>query len=123
MHNYFLPRFTGGTVDVAVQETTKDGKMKTIYKVCGGNWGGTKVDERFLHFLDQLFGSGNMKHLKNEGKSEYLEFLRGFELKKRIFNNDSTKRVVLKIPPPFVEILFEKKRRKFRKYNQNITKQ
>lgn len=40
MHNYFLPRFTGGTVDVAVQETTKDGKMKTIYKVCGGNWGG-----------------------------------------------------------------------------------
>lgn len=37
MHNYFLPRFTGGTVDVAVQETAKDGKMKTIYKVCGGN--------------------------------------------------------------------------------------
>lgn len=60
MHNYFLPRFTGGTVDVAVQETTKDGKMKTIYKVCGGDSGGTKVDESFLHFLDQLFRSGNM---------------------------------------------------------------
>lgn len=45
---------------------------------------------------------------KNEGRSDYLEFLRGFELKKRIFNIDSTKRVVMKIPPAFVEILSEK---------------
>lgn len=87
--------------------------MKTIYKVCGGNWGGTKVDESFLNFLDQLLGLENMIHLKNEGRSDYLEFLRGFELKKRTFNNDSTKRVVLKIPPAFVEILSEKSGEKF----------
>eukprot|EP00105_Crassostrea_gigas_P033554 XP_011456968.1 PREDICTED: heat shock 70 kDa protein 12A isoform X2 [Crassostrea gigas] len=97
----------GGTVDIAVQETTKDAKMKTIYKVCGGNWGGTKVDESFHTFLDQLIGSENMKQIKNEDRSEYLEFLRGFELKKRTFNNELKNRVVLKIPPAFVELLSE----------------
>lgn len=31
--------------------------MNTIYKVCGGRWGGTKVDESFLKLLDQVIGS------------------------------------------------------------------
>lgn len=56
--------------------------MNTIYKVCGGRWGGTKVDESFLKLLNQVIGSENVKHFKNEGRSEFLEFLRGFELKK-----------------------------------------
>ncbi|XP_011450124.3 heat shock 70 kDa protein 12A isoform X2 [Magallana gigas] len=98
----------GGTVDIAVQETTSDAEIKTIYKVCGGNWGGTKVDESFMKFLNELIGSENMRQIKNEGRSEYLEFLRGFELKKRTFNIDSKNRVVLKIPPAFMEIFSEK---------------
>lgn len=105
----------GGTVDIAVQETTSDAEIKTIYQVCGGSWGGTKVDESFIKFLDQLIGSENMKHIKNEGRSEYLEFLRGFELKKRNFNIDSKNRVVLMIPPAFVEILSEKSGENFEK--------
>ncbi|XP_052685601.1 heat shock 70 kDa protein 12A-like [Crassostrea angulata] len=99
---------TGGTVDIAVQETTSASEIKTIYKVCGGNLGGTKVDERFMKFLNELIGSENMKHIKNEDRSEYLEFLRGFELKKRTFNIDSKNRVAMKIPPAFVEIFSEK---------------
>lgn len=56
-----------------------------------------------------------MKHIKNESRSEYLEFLRGFELKKRKFNIDSKNRVVLVIPPSFVEILLEKRGENFEK--------
>lgn len=87
--------------------------MNTIYKVCGGRWGGTKVDDSFLKLLDQVIGSEKMEHFKNEGRSEFLEFLRGFELKKRTFNKDSMKRVVLKIPPALVDILSEKSGEKF----------
>ncbi|XP_056019635.1 heat shock 70 kDa protein 12B-like isoform X3 [Ostrea edulis] len=98
----------GGTVDVTVQETTYDRKMKTIYKVCGGPWGGTKVDETFLGFLDDLFGPEVMNFLKQECRSEYLEFLRGFELKKRTIENESMRKVTLKIPAAFNYIVLEK---------------
>lgn len=54
-----------------------------------------------------------MEHFKNEGRSEFLEFLRGFELKRRTFNKDSMKRVVLKIPPALVDILSEKSGEEF----------
>lgn len=54
-----------------------------------------------------------MEHFKNEGRSEFLEFLRGFELKKRTFNKDSMKKVVLKIPPALVDILSEKSGEEF----------
>lgn len=56
-----------------------------------------------------------MKHIKNESRSDYLEFLRGFELKKRKFNIDSKNRVVLVIPLSFVEVLLEKSGENFEK--------
>ncbi|XP_062591250.1 heat shock 70 kDa protein 12A-like isoform X3 [Saccostrea cucullata] len=97
----------GGTVDIAVQETTEDGKMKTIYKVCGGDWGGTNVDERFLHFISDLLGPEVIETLKNECRSEYLEFLRTFEFKKRTMDVDSSSRVLLKVPVGFMDVLLE----------------
>ncbi|XP_061181122.1 heat shock 70 kDa protein 12A-like [Saccostrea echinata] len=81
--------------------------MKTIYKVCGGNWGGTHVDKCFLHFINDLLGSEVIKSLKHECRSEYLEFLRTFEFKKRTIDVDSTLRVVLKVPVGFVDVLWE----------------
>ncbi|XP_061192455.1 heat shock 70 kDa protein 12B-like isoform X2 [Saccostrea echinata] len=97
----------GGTVDIALQETTEDGKMKTIYKVCGGKWGGTNVDECFLHFINNLLGPEVIKSLKHECRSEYLEFLRTFEFKKRTMDVDSSVRVVLKVPAGFLDDLWE----------------
>ncbi|XP_048762075.1 heat shock 70 kDa protein 12A-like isoform X2 [Ostrea edulis] len=98
----------GGTVDIAVQQTTQDGKMKTIHRVCGGPWGGTKVDESFLGFLNDLFGPKVVYTLKEECRSEYLEFLRGFEMKKRTIENESNRKVTLKIPAAFTDIVLEK---------------
>ncbi|XP_061178353.1 heat shock 70 kDa protein 12A-like [Saccostrea echinata] len=84
------------------------GKMKIIYKVCGGNWGGTNVDETFFDFLKNIFGSEVQSRLTNECRSEYLEFLRVFEIKKRTVDNNVEKNVNLVVPQSFINILLKK---------------
>lgn len=56
-----------------------------------------------------------MKYIKNESRLDYLEFLCGFELKKRKFNIDLKNRVVLVIFLFFVEVLLEKSGENFEK--------
>jgi hypothetical protein len=40
-----------------VQEVQYDGSIKQLYMANGGDWGGTKVDEAFDEFLQELVGS------------------------------------------------------------------
>lgn len=54
-----------------------------------------------------------MEYFKNEGRLEFLEFFWGFELKRRMFNKDLMKRVVLKIFLVLVDILLEKSGEEF----------
>lgn len=52
----FFRRFSGGTVDCAVHEVIEDGNLREIYKASGGAWGGTKVDEAFIAFMEDITG-------------------------------------------------------------------
>lgn len=48
--------FPGGTVDITVHETQRDGSVRELFKANGGPWGGTKIDEEFLNFFAEIAG-------------------------------------------------------------------
>ncbi|XP_061180917.1 heat shock 70 kDa protein 12B-like isoform X1 [Saccostrea echinata] len=98
----------GGTVDITAQETTQKGEVKSISEVCGGPWGGTRVDEEFLQFLIKLVGAEVLNEFKDDCRSDYLDLMRTLEVKKRKVDSHSNHPVQIRIPPPLFEILEEK---------------
>ncbi|KAK3101654.1 hypothetical protein FSP39_005241 [Pinctada imbricata] len=95
----------GGTVDISVQETTSNGQMKSIHKVCGGPWGGQAVDEEFRKCIQRIFGGEVLNEFRNDYRSQYLAFFRDFELKKRKANLTSNSSVKLRIPAELCDLL------------------
>ncbi|WAR27204.1 HS12A-like protein, partial [Mya arenaria] len=73
----------GGTVDIAVQEVTDNGSMKNIYKASGGDWGGTKVDEAYVKFLERILGTDTIDAFRRCYMEDYIYMIRDFEMKKR----------------------------------------
>ncbi|XP_052781386.1 heat shock 70 kDa protein 12A-like [Mya arenaria] len=73
----------GGTVDIAVQEVAENGSMKNIYKASGGDWGGTKVDEAYVKFLENMLGTDSIDAFKRCYMEDYIYMIRDFEMKKR----------------------------------------
>lgn len=51
---FYLMHDLGGTIDVIAHEMTDD-SLKEIFRATGGDWGGTKVDQLFIKYLEQLF--------------------------------------------------------------------
>ncbi|WAQ95250.1 HS12A-like protein, partial [Mya arenaria] len=45
-----------GTVDITVHEVLANGGLRELHKASGGAWGGTKVDEAYEKFLDEVTG-------------------------------------------------------------------
>ncbi|WAR26477.1 HS12B-like protein [Mya arenaria] len=82
-HNVILLHITGGTVDIAVQEVAENGSMKNIYKASGGDWGGTKVDEAYVKFLENMLGTDSIDAFKRCYMEDYIYMIRDFEMKKR----------------------------------------
>ena len=76
-----------------MQQTTNDGKMKSIHKVCGGAWGGYAVDEEFRKCILKIFGGDVLQDFKEKYRADYLAFYRDFELKKRQAKLNSENRV------------------------------
>jgi hypothetical protein len=90
--------FSGGTVDITVQEILHDNSLKELHKASGGAWGGTKVDEQFLQMIVQVVGEKLMQKFKCESKSDELDLLREFEIKKRLIRPDSSGKITFRIP-------------------------
>jgi len=83
---------------VSVHAKNFDGTLKELHRPSGGPWGGTKVDDIFIAWLEEIFGKGAMTKLKEESMDEYLGILREFECKKRIVTPDSKGKITLSIP-------------------------
>ena len=81
--------------------------MKSIYDVCGGPWGGARVDEEFTQFLIKLVGADVFTEFKDESRSEYLELMRILEIKKKQIDYMSQNKIPLKMPTALFEILEE----------------
>ncbi|XP_045203777.2 heat shock 70 kDa protein 12A-like [Mercenaria mercenaria] len=78
----------GGTVDITVHETQSDGTIRELYKANGGPWGGTKIDEAFINFLEDVAGVDTIEVFMKDHKEDYLSLFREFEIKKKTFGPD-----------------------------------
>jgi len=83
---------------VSVHAKNFDGTLNELHRPSGGPWGGTKVDDIFIAWLEEMFGKGAITKLKEESMGEYLGILREFECKKRIVTPDSKGKITLSIP-------------------------
>ena len=81
--NYSSLCFAGGTVDITCEEVMKDGTLKELHPPTGGPWGGTKVDEKYYLFWEDLIGAEVWKKFRREGPGDILELERAFEVKKK----------------------------------------
>jgi hypothetical protein len=81
-----------------VQEVQHDGSIKQLYMANGGDWGGTKVDEAFDEFLQELVGSPALYRFRDKDKAGHLDLLREFEIKKRDIKQDKISKVTFKVP-------------------------
>ncbi|XP_069129998.1 heat shock 70 kDa protein 12A-like [Argopecten irradians] len=73
----------GGTVDISIQEVQENDKLKSISCACGGDWGGTKVDEAFFGFLAEIIGKPALQDFISCHNLEFLELSQDLEMKKR----------------------------------------
>ncbi|VDI42555.1 Hypothetical predicted protein [Mytilus galloprovincialis] len=73
----------GGTADITVLRYHKDETLEKVMLTSGGPWGGTSVDQTFLSFMIDLFGTDVITRLKDEDLEDYFHLLHDFEIKKR----------------------------------------
>ncbi|XP_052778685.1 heat shock 70 kDa protein 12A-like [Mya arenaria] len=73
--------------------------MKNIYKASGGDWGGTKVDDAYMKFLEDMLGKETIEEFKRSNMDDYMFMIREFELKKRTVDPvKSVKPMIFRIP-------------------------
>jgi hypothetical protein len=107
--------FSGGTVDITVQEILHDNNIKELHKASGGACGGTKVDEQFLQMIVKVVGDKVMQQFKCESKSDELDLLREFEMKKHLIQPNKTKTIFFRIPTTLLNAFKEE-------YHEELTK-
>ncbi|XP_060082630.1 heat shock 70 kDa protein 12A-like [Ylistrum balloti] len=93
----------GGTADISVHERQMDERLKEIHEPSGGPWGGTAVDRELFKFLTRIFGEKSIESFKRKYMADYVELCRNFEIKKRTITEETTGKVILKLPPSFKE--------------------
>lgn len=101
--------FIGGTADIATHENLADGNLREIFRATGDELGGNRVNLALITFLENLVGQEVMDHFKNTARSDYLDFVREFEMKKARMSADQPMSMILKCPPTFGESLRYKK--------------
>ncbi|XP_052792804.1 heat shock 70 kDa protein 12B-like [Mya arenaria] len=78
----------GGTIDITVHGVLRSMEVKELYKASGGAWGGTKVDEAFKGFINDIAGFDAMADLKRNHLYDFIDLFRRFENKKRSISPD-----------------------------------
>ncbi|WAR14072.1 HS12A-like protein [Mya arenaria] len=94
---YMVVDLGGGTADISVHERKPDGTLKEIHKASGGPWGGIYVDENYMKMWKELFGEKALNDLRENEMNDYFDITREFEHKKRSFDTDKTKQIVVRI--------------------------
>ena len=79
----------GGTVDVTAHKVVDGGGLEELHHATGGAIGGTNVDQKFFKTLDDWLGEDVMKKFRLEHASDWLEFEKNFESKKRSIGRSS----------------------------------
>ncbi|XP_062620798.1 heat shock 70 kDa protein 12A-like isoform X2 [Saccostrea cucullata] len=101
---YLVVDMGGGTVDITLHQVLEGGGLLELHKASGGDYGGNQVNNRFIKFIEELFGNNVLEMVKQKYPSDWVEFLTDFEIKKRATTkSEDQEKVVLRIPVSFVE--------------------
>lgn len=101
---YMVCDLGGGTADITVHESTRNGKLKELHKASGGDWGGTQVDRCFMHMLSTVMGQNALQRFSKEYLYDFFDLLRDFETTKRTISNKTKGKVSIKLPMALREI-------------------
>ncbi|XP_052793964.1 heat shock 70 kDa protein 12A-like [Mya arenaria] len=85
----------GGTIDITVHGVLRSMEVKELYKASGGAWGGTKVDEAFKGFINDIAGFDAMADLKRNHLYDFIDLFRRFENKKRSISPDKDSKMII----------------------------
>ncbi|WAQ94612.1 HS12B-like protein [Mya arenaria] len=90
--------YESAKVDITVHEVLHSMDVKEVYKASGGAWGGTKVDEAFKDFMNEIAGFDAIADLKRKHLDDYIDMFHRFENKKRVISPDKDSKTVLSLP-------------------------
>lgn len=83
---YILADLGGGTADICAHEILENDKIRELYRVQGGPFGGSSVNHEFVQFLIRLVGDDAWKTFRTQNYFDYLQLLKEFENRKRTFD-------------------------------------
>lgn len=117
----FLIFYLGGTVDVTIQEVLKpNANLKILDKASGGDWGGVSVDKYFLNFIKKLLGLEVYEEFSRDYTYQKLQFEKAMEACKREATPETSKPLLITIPPKLIELYTKSTSKTF---DNNIAKQ
>ncbi|CAC5402354.1 unnamed protein product [Mytilus coruscus] len=97
----------GGTVDISAQQVLENGELKIIHRECGGPWGGECINKQFVNMLKELFGKEVMKQFKKNNGEDFLQLLRDFEVKKKMFRVEDEESLTIRMPLSLIELFLD----------------
>ena len=83
---------------MTVHQLSFDGKAVELHHASGGHWGGTKVDEKFVQFLELVLGKDFLNTYRQTCPHEWLQFPTNFEKKKKSFKADGVSKICISLP-------------------------
>ena len=101
----------GGTVDITSYCIDDDGRICVVDKASGNDWGGTRVNEKFMQFLESItddpgcnrYVSFTDPQLQEQHKADFNKLVYDeFERQKNIFGDDDQVPAVINIPNSFL---------------------
>ena len=116
--SYIIVDIGGGTVDISAHHVVRDPEphIRVIHPPTGNHWGGTKVNEQFATFLEDLVQDNGFSRFlctpdekKNAKNRVYLSELinENFERQKMVFAEADVEcddsMVLVELPTPFIQ--------------------
>ncbi|XP_061183703.1 heat shock 70 kDa protein 12A-like isoform X3 [Saccostrea echinata] len=116
---YMVVDLGGGTADITIHQMQRTRTIIELTPASGGLWGGTRIDENFGTFLNELFDKEAMKKFRTDSAEDYFDFWQRFEVKKRAIDFE-TENIHLQVPLELLSII--KKINKEKDINKIIEK-
>ncbi|KAK3099358.1 hypothetical protein FSP39_003254 [Pinctada imbricata] len=98
---YLVLDLGGDTVDITAHEVSEDGGLRELHQACGGNWGGNRVNDQFVEFLEELFGNEVITKIRHESPDDWLDLILQFEIKKCSYVPGERDKIMVRIPTSF----------------------
>ncbi|KAK3577080.1 hypothetical protein CHS0354_037109 [Potamilus streckersoni] len=104
---YMVLDIGGGTADITCHQILDDGSLGEVYLACGGDYGGTMVDNEFFKLFRSIFGADIIEKYKDQHLDDYLAITQTFDRKKRYFDGSSKRDISIRIPVELIELFEE----------------